>query len=204
MKKGLIILAALLFLLATNGYAFFIDFEDGVNGAAVNDITGVSFLDFNGFDAIYGEGILYNTTSDDGGHSGTGNYHHNGEFFLWASAAADAQGVIVDFTNNDGTYFNTGYSSYSNFYLDAYLTDGSVISAMGAANLNNPMGYLNVAATSGLYLDYIVMHDTGNFWLVDDMSGDATGVNAPVPEPATFLLLGSGLAGLAWYRRKRK
>ncbi len=33
---------------------------------------------------------------------------------------------------------------------------------------------------------------------------DVNGIPDPVPEPATIILLGSGLAGLAFYRRKRK
>jgi len=33
---------------------------------------------------------------------------------------------------------------------------------------------------------------------------NADGEIPPVPEPSTVLLLGSGVAGLAWYGRKRK
>ena len=194
---------ALFFVMVNNVGAFFIDFEDGVEGNPINDIMGVSFLNFNGYDALYGDSRtgLYNTSSDDLGY-GTGAYHHNGNMWLWAGPTADARGVIVDFTNNDGTWFTTGYSAASAFTVDAYLTDGSMVSTIGASNLYSPMGFLTVTATAGLSIDYLVLHDTGNQWLVDDMSGDASGVN-PVPEPSTILLVGTGLLGIIGFGRKR-
>lgn len=207
MKKLLLVLCAVMIVFCVTGSAsanFFIDFEDGLDGAFVNDITGVSFKDFNGYDSIYGDSRIgkYNTTSDDLGY-GHGSYHHNGNFWLWAGPNADARGVIIDFTSDDGTWFETGYSSSSEFNVEAFLTDGTMVTVAGAGNTNSPMDYLRIEATAGLFIDYLVLHDAGNHWLVDDMSGDASGVGPVVPEPSTILLLGAGFLGLVGYSRKR-
>ncbi len=208
MKKlfGFLLIASFIALGgASNSWAFFIDFEDGVDGGQVMDIDGITFQSFNGSWPIYGDSRtnLYNTTSDDLGY-GFGNFHHNGNFFVWAGSAPNANGIKVDFDNDDGTWFQTGYSSFSQFYIEAYMTDGSKVTANAGANLNNPMGYLRVDAAAGLTIDYVVIHDSWNAWLVDDMSGDASGIApSPVPEPGTILLLGFGLAGLASVGRKK-
>jgi len=209
MKKFLMVLCAVMLVFCVTGSAsadFFIDFEDGVEGGEINDITGVTFEDAFGYTSRYGDSRTnnYNTTSDDMNQSwNSGNWHHNGYMWLWAGPDASAQGVTIDFTNNDGTWFETGYSSSSTFYVDAYLTDGTMVNVTGAANTGGPMGYLTVTATTGLFIDYIVLYDTGNQWLVDDMSGNASDVNTPVPEPSTILLMSAGLLGLVGYNRKR-
>ena len=207
MKRFLVFLCVLGLVIGMAGpaAAFFIDFEDGVDGQYVNDIVGVSFQDFNGYDAIYSDirTGAYNATSDDMGVSyGGGAYHMYGYFSVWAGPNADARGTIVDFTNDDGTWFTTGYAANATFYVDAFLTDGSTVTVTGAANLNSPMSFLTVNATSGTFIDYIVLHDTGNFWIVDNMSGDASGVSS-VPEPGTMLLLGSGLISLCVLGRRK-
>ena len=50
----------------------------------------------------------------------------------------------------------------------------------------------------------IQLGDTNYLHLAEVQVWEDDGNQTPVPEPATFILLGSGLAGLAFYRRKRK
>jgi hypothetical protein len=188
--------------LASASHAFFIDFENGTEGARVNDISGVSFLNYGGYAPMYGDSRVGYNTSTPALPNKTGSYHHEGFFFMWAGTEANAQGVKIDFTNNDGTWFQTGYSSYHNFYINAYLTDGSMITSSGSSNTDSPMDYLRVDATAGQFIDYVVLHDSGNYWLVDNLSGDTSGVNPAVPEPSTLLLLGGGLLGLGFARKR--
>ena len=189
MKKILVILFAKLLILCMVGSssAFFINFEDGRDGGRINDIDGISFKNFSGFDAVYGDSSSgkYHTYSDDQGQAyNDAFFHHNGDIWLWAGREADARGVIVDFTNNNGTWFKTGYSTYGDFIMKAHLTNGRTVSASGSTNTDLPMRYLTVRATRGTYIDYVVLTGAeGNVWLVDDMSGDTTGVESVVPDP---------------------
>ncbi|MCE1225332.1 MAG: PEP-CTERM sorting domain-containing protein [Geobacteraceae bacterium] len=93
----------------------------------------------------------------------------------------------------DGAYFaGSGTASYS-LYLDNQLVYTSGAIYLSAAPTWLASGYSQS-------VDYVHLNVSQGSFVMDNFTFNEG--SAPVPEPSTFILLGAGLAGLA-YTRKR-
>ncbi|MBL8763124.1 MAG: hypothetical protein JNM07_02505 [Phycisphaerae bacterium] len=144
--------------------------------------------------------------------SGTGG----GDYWIYddvgVTSALDNSGNDgkISFNNQDATYVEVGYCvQSSNFYLEAYRADGTLIdSDTGPANTRFTAG--NGAGPGTLRVDWngtdhiawVIVHDTGNFWVIDNVKTDASGVSTNVPLP-TAAGLGFAGVGLMAARRRR-
>jgi len=139
-------------------------FEDGVDGQAIrSNIPGLEFITTAGYDWIYGD-------KRTGGYNvhpyGSCAYWCNGDFFAWLGPY---QGYgRIDLEEGTVSSLRAGYSSYSTTYLDAYDAEGNLLqSATGGGNLyTNCLDYLSVDAPG---IAYVIVHDAGNYWLIDDL-----------------------------------
>jgi pimeloyl-ACP methyl ester carboxylesterase len=163
----------------------FIDFEDGVDGEPIgSSIPGLQFTTTEGYDWIYGD---WRT----GGYNGPypdGVYYSNGNFFAWLGPNQGAG--RIDFTEGCATYLQVWVSSAYGLTADAYYSDHTLAATASVEdNLSTgQLARLRVDAPPGDCFSYVILHDTGNYWLIDDLSTDAGGV--PVTRPPVIILPG--------------
>jgi len=153
----------------------FIDFEEGTDGETISStIPGLKFTTTYGIDWKYGD---IQTRSYNVYPYGSKSYETNGNFFAWLGATGNIG--RIDFTEGKATYLSVLTSTYSGLILDAYDVDDNLIATSDWAtnNLNTrTFTRLTAEAPSDKTIAYVLIHDSGNYWLIDDLCTDAPGV----------------------------
>jgi len=158
------------------GYGF-IDFEEGTEGAVISStIPGLQFTTTLGYDWVYADirTGLYNARSLTDPSVNFGHYVVNGYFCAWLGPYM-GQGRI-DFTMGTASYFSVLTSTYSGVALDAYDSAGNLIATSGWASGNLYTYTFTRLTVQASGMAYIIVHDTGNYWEIDDLVTDAPGV----------------------------
>lgn len=136
------------------------------------------------------------------GYNSGGYPAHSGHAVLFSINTPYITATFDNPVDTVSMWYTNGAGS---FQLDAYDKDGNLIaSTLGPNNY----GTTNEISVSSLTSDikWVTMLGTGNYFTIDDFTAPFVSgqPNNPVPEPSTLFLLGAGLAGLGFVRRRAK
>lgn len=146
------------------------DFEAGVDpypnpgdGVVGGKIPGVEFLTTDGHPWRTGDWSkgIYN------GKYPRGAYTSGGQKWAWLNVSQGSG--IIDFTEKKASYVSIYTSTYSGLVLEAYADDGTFLESSNWADRNIRTGTMTQLSITRPTADigYVIVHDTGNFWLVD-------------------------------------
>jgi len=158
---------------------FFINFESGIDGVQIEStIPTMEFTTTLGNDWEYGDIRTGGYNVDSGGSE---PYKTRGNFFAWLDTTGDVGRIT--FLGGGASYCSVLVSS-AGLQLDAYDDSGTKIADSGWAGDNrgtNTFTRLTVEAPAGKTIAYVEIHDTGNFWVMDELCTNANKVVIPVP-----------------------
>lgn len=149
----------------------FINFEEGTDASVIRStIPGLTFTTTAGYDWIYGD---WRTHTYNGPYP-NGAYTSNANFFAWLGPNQGSG--RIDFIYGTATFLSVLTSTYSGLTLDAYDAKGNLVGNSGWATSNINTGNMTRLTVAAPAISYIIIHDTGNYWLIDDLTTDAPGV----------------------------
>lgn len=182
----------------------------GINvGYASGSVTLGLYTDFGGYEKIEQNGIEIRYADLALDLDGDKNYEYGvvlsikeqkalGAIYRnpnWATSRSYLEGAT------GGAWEYGEFLGNTSTYVNSHITGGDQLPANKAVITFSP-GYLIEISIPVAGLNW-TSGEVGIFWAGATCGNDIIEGSAPVPEPATMLLLGSGLVGLAGFGRKR-
>jgi len=151
---------------------FFIDFEEGIEAFEIEStIPGVEFTTTSGINWRYADIRT--------GYYNSESYANNGNFIAWLGETGDMG--IISFTGGPASYVSVLVSTSSGVTLDAFDADGNFLATSGWAENNLDTDTMTRLTVEAENIAYVEIHDTGNYWIMDDLCTNAESACIPVP-----------------------